>query len=156
MLELVVVLAIIAILALMAMPNFSDKIIKDQIVEALPLADVAKPPVAAAWAMGADLPLNNAAAGLPAPEKIVSNLVSAVTLNNGAIEITFGNSAHPQIKGKVLTLRPAIVEDTPLVPITWVCGSAAAPDKMTLRGSNNTNIPANYLPLKCRTRVTSK
>jgi type IV pilus assembly protein PilA len=34
--------------------------------------------------------------------------------------------------------------------VTWVCGNAAAPDKMTVRGTNNTNIPAGYLPSKCR------
>jgi type IV pilus assembly protein PilA len=156
MLEIVVVLAIVAILALLAMPNFSDKIIRDQIVEAMPLADIAKPPVAAAWALGAPLPVDNIAAGLPAADKIVSNLVGSVALNNGAIDITFGNSAHPQIKSKVLSLRPAVVADTPLVPITWVCGNAAAPDKMTLQGSNSTNIPANYLPFKCRSITPSK
>lgn len=150
MLELMVVLAIIAILSLMAMPNFSDKIIKDQIVEALPLADIAKPPIALAWAAGLPFPADNIAAGLPPPDKIVSNYVSSVVLNNGAIDITFGNRAHGQIKGKILTLRPAVVEDTPVVPIAWVCGNATAPDKMTIHSTNNTNIPAGYLPFKCR------
>jgi type IV pilus assembly protein PilA len=150
MIELMAVLAVIAILALMAVPSFQDKIVKDQIVEALPLADVVKPAVAAAWALGAPLPVDNATAGLPAADKIVSNFISSVALNNGAIDITFGNRAHGQIKGKVLTLRPAVVEDAPVVPIAWVCGNADAPDKMTLRGSNNTNIPVSFLPLKCQ------
>ena len=50
LMELVVVLAVIAILALMAVPNFSGQTIRNQIIEALPLADIAKGPVAASWA----------------------------------------------------------------------------------------------------------
>jgi type IV pilus assembly protein PilA len=50
----------------------------------------------------------------------------------------------------MLTLRPAVVEDAPVVPITWVCGYATAPDKMTIKGTNNTTVPAPYLPIKCR------
>jgi type IV pilus assembly protein PilA len=150
LLEIVVVLAIIAILALMAVPNFSGKIVSDQIMEALPLADIAKPPVALAWAASQPLPVDNTAAALPAADKIVSNFVSSVALNNGAIDITFGNNAHGQIKGKVLTLRPAGVEDARVVPVSWVCGHANAPDKTTVQGSNNTNIPATFLPLKCK------
>jgi len=150
MMELLVVLAIIAILALMAVPNFSEKIVRDQILEALPLADIAKAPIAAAWATGKTFPVDNESAGLPAADKIVNNFVSAVRVREGAIDLTFGNRAHAQIRGKVLTLRAAVVDEAPVVPVTWVCGHATAPDKMTLRGLNNTNIPKLYLPLKCR------
>lgn len=150
LMELVVVLAVMAILALMAVPNFSDKIVRDQIVDALPLADLAKGPMAASWATAKTFPADNEKAGLPAADKIVNNFVSSVQVRVGAIDITFGNRANGHIKGKVLTLRAAVVDDAPIVPVTWVCGYAAAPDKMTMLGLNNTNIPANYLPLKCR------
>lgn len=150
LMELVVVLAVIAILALMAVPNLSDKIVRDQVLEALPLADIAKGPMAVAWATTKTFPTDNEKAGLPPADKIVSNLVSSVHVRDGAIDITFGNRAHGHIKGKVLTLRAAVVDDAPIVPVTWVCGLAAAPDKMTMPGLDNTNIPANFLPLKCR------
>jgi type IV pilus assembly protein PilA len=150
MMELMVVLAVVAILALLAVPSFQDKILRDQIVEALPLADIAKGPVAAAWTTAHTFPADNVAAGLPTADKIVNNFISSVLVRDGAIDITFGNRAHGLIKGKTLTLRPAVVEDAPVVPVTWVCGYATAPDKMTIRGGNNTNIPAGYLPLKCR------
>jgi type IV pilus assembly protein PilA len=77
-------------------------------------------------------------------------VVSAVTVRAGAIDITFGNRANGVLKGKVLTLRPAVVDDAPVVPVTWVCGYAAPPDKMTVKGTNNTSVPAKNLPLKCR------
>ena len=150
MMELMVVLAVIAILALLAVPNFSDKIIRDQIVEALPLADIAKTPIAGAWSTSRAFPPDNSSAGLPVADKIVNNFVTSLTVRDGAIDITFGNRAHAAIKGKILTLRAAVVEEAPIVPVTWVCGYAAAPDKMTMRASNNTDIPIGYLPLKCR------
>jgi len=153
MMEMMVVLLVIAILALVAAPNFSDQIVRNQIKEALPLADIAKPPVAAAWAMLQSFPPDNAAAGLPVPEKIVNNEISSVTVDNGAIHVTFGNSAHAAIQNRILTLRPAVVQDAPIVPVTWVCGYAEAPDKMTLVGENKTNIPANYLPFNCRSHI---
>lgn len=150
MMEVLAVIAVIAILATLALPSYLERIIRDQINEALPLADVAKPPIAAAWAAQQPLPDDNAAALLPAPDKIVNYVVSAVTVRAGAIDITFGNRANGNLKGKVLTLRPAVVDDAPVVPVTWVCGNAAPPDKMTIKGTNNTSVPPKYLPLKCR------
>jgi len=150
MMELMVVLAVITILALMAVPSFTGKVIRDQIVESMPLADIAKAPIAGTWATTRTFPIDNAAAGLPDADKIVNNYVRSVSIRDAAIDITFGNSAHPLLKDKILTLRVAVVEDSPVVPVTWVCGNAAAPEPMTMRGANNTSIPADYLPLKCR------
>jgi len=148
--EMMVVIGIVAILALMALPSYQDKFIRDQIVEALPLADIAKAPVALSWAALQAFPADNAAAGLPVAEKIVNNYISSVSVQAGAINITFGNRANNLIKGKILTLRPAVVDDAPIVPVTWVCGNAAGPGKMTIKGGNKTNIPANFLPVNCR------
>jgi type IV pilus assembly protein PilA len=148
--EMMVIVGIVAILALMALPTYQDKIVRDQIAEALPLADIAKAPVAAAWAATQSFPAENAAAALPPAEKIVSNLVSSVAVQDGAIHITFGNRANGQIKGKVLTLRPAVVEDAPIVPVAWVCGTAPVPDKMTVKGENRTSVPPAFLPFRCR------
>ena len=150
LIEMMVVVAVIAILALMAFPTYQDKLVRDQIAEALPLADIVKAPVTASWSLLRVLPADNAAAALPPPEKIVSNLVSGVALENGAIHITFGNRANGQLRGKILTLRPAVVDDAPVVPIAWVCGTAPTPGNMSAKGMNRTSVPANYLPLKCR------
>lgn len=151
-----VVLAVIAILVLMAAPSFQDSIVRDQINTALPLADIAKKPVAASWAALESLPANNAAAGLPPADRIVSNHISSVLVQNGALHITFGNRANGIINGKILSLRPAVVEDAPVVPVAWVCGYAEAPAKMTLIGENRTNIPARFLPFACRARGETK
>lgn len=150
MIEMMVVIGIIAILALMMVPGYQDKLIRDQIAEALPLADIAKTRVAVSWGLAQSFPADNAAAGLPAADKIVNNFISSVTVQEGAIHIAFGNRANGAIRGKLLTLRPAIVEGEPIVPVTWVCGYSTAPNKMTAKGENKTNIPMNYLPFLCR------
>jgi type IV pilus assembly protein PilA len=150
MVEMMVVVGIVAILALMALPSYQDKFVRDQIIEAMPLADIAKAPVALSWAALHAFPADNAAAGLPVADKIVSNYVSSMSVQSGAIDITYGNRANNLIKGKILTLRPAVVDDAPIVPVAWVCGNASAPEKMTVKGENRTNIPANFLPVNCR------
>lgn len=150
MIEMLMVLAVIAILALIALPSYLDMIVRNEVVEALPLADIAKKPVADAWALVQAFPDDNAAAGLPVPEKVVSNLVSSTAIQSGAIHIIFGNRANGLIKGKILTLRPAVVKDAPIVPVAWICGYSQAPGQMTVQGENKTNIPQRYLPQKCR------
>ena len=148
--EMMIVIGVIATLALMTVPTFLEKSVRDQVNEALPLAEIAKPPISIAWALAQALPADNAAAGLPAADKIVNNYVSAITVQDGAIHLTFGNRINNSLKGKVLTLRPAVVADTPAVPVAWVCGNATVPDKMTVKGLNKTDVPPLYLPLKCR------
>jgi type IV pilus assembly protein PilA len=148
--EMMVVVAIIAILAMVAIPSSMGRIIKEQVVAAMPLADVAKEPIAALWKVAKTLPADNKEAGLPEAEKIVSNFISAVEVQNGVINMTFGNKAHPQIKGKILSFRPAVIEESQIVPVTWVCGNAKAPDKMKLIGENKTNVADDYLPHLCR------
>src|SRR4051812_27550407 len=71
--EMMVVVAIIAILAMIAIPSSMDKIIKEQVNAAMPLADIAKTPIAASWSALKILPPSNKEAGLPEPEKVVSN-----------------------------------------------------------------------------------
>jgi type IV pilus assembly protein PilA len=152
MVEMMVVVGIIAILALIAAPSFQNQIVRDQINTALPLADIVKTPIAASWAATQMFPSDNAGAGLPPADKIVNNYISSVLVQNGAIHVIFGNRANGLINGKILTIRPAVVEDAPIVPVTWVCGTAEGPNKMTVKGENKTNIPSGFLPFNCRAR----
>jgi type IV pilus assembly protein PilA len=150
LMEMMAVLAVIAILATLALPSYLEKIVRDQIRAALPLADIAKQPIAAAWANERSFPADNAAAGLPTADKIVANHVRALAVKDGAIHITFGNRASKSLTGKILSLRPAVVDDAPIVPVAWVCGHAEAPDKMLLYGKNLTSVPEPLLPIECR------
>lgn len=143
-------MAIIAILALMTIPMFFARIPRAQVEESLPLADVAKRGVAAYYAQSGALPANNEAAGLPEAKKIIGNYVTAVTVTDGAVTMSFGNDSNSKINGKRLTWRPAIVKDTRVVPVAWVCAGRKVPEGMDVGGVNVTDVPPDSLPVNCR------
>ena len=150
MMEVLVVLAIVGILAAIATPALYYGAVRTQVTDSAPLIDVAKKQVAAVWASGAGMPANNAAAGLPAPSKMVNNYVKSVTVSDGVIDVLFGNNASGMIAGRILTFRPAVVEDAPIVPVAWVCGRAPVPAGMTVRGTDRTDLPPTVMPVNCR------
>lgn len=117
---------------------------------AIPLADIAKEPINASWKTLKSFPADNTEAGLPNSEKVVSNFVSALEIKNGVINMTFGNKVNPKINGKVLSFRPAVIEESQAVPIAWVCGNAKALNQMTVKGENKTTVPVDYLPRLCQ------
>ena len=61
---MMVVVAIIAILAMIAIPSSLGRIVKEQVNAALPLADIVKEPIAAAWKLTKTLTADNKEAGL--------------------------------------------------------------------------------------------
>ncbi|MBL8519362.1 MAG: pilin [Betaproteobacteria bacterium] len=150
LIELVMVISIVAVLALMALPSIYGQTARNQIKESIPLMDLVKRGVANAYYANREMPADNAAARVPAADKIVGNYVSAVTVKDGAVTMTFGNSVTARLKGKKLTVRPAVVQDEPSVPIAWVCAKKAVPEKMTAMGSDETNIDGEALPIDCR------
>lgn len=50
LIEIMMVIPVIAILALIALPTMMDKIVRDLITEALPLAELVTGPASAGWA----------------------------------------------------------------------------------------------------------
>ncbi len=150
MIELVMVMAVVAILALIAVPTFLDRNVRLQVQDGMALAKLAHSAVNGFYGMNNELPNNNDEAGVPPKEKIVSNLVSEVSIDAGAVTLTFGNNANSAVAGKRLTLRPAIVKDAPTVPIAWLCNNKPVPNGMTAMGINRTDIPGKWLPLECR------
>ena len=148
--ELMIILAVIAILGAMAVPGLHDTTLKKQVKDGLALGDVAKKGVQAAWATAGDLPKDNEAAGVPPRDKIVGALVKDVVVDHGAVTLTFGNNANSSLHNLKLTLRPAVVKDQPAVPIAWLCHSADVPGGMDVKGKDETDIPPKWLPLECR------
>lgn len=145
-----IVVAIVAILALIAIPSFSDKFVREQIVESMKLADIAKAPIAVLWAASGTMPVDNGATGLPPAVMIVNNFISSVAVESGAIQVTFGNHANPALQGKTLSLRPAVIQNEKIVPVTWVCGFSEPPVNMVVKGLNKTSVAPGHLPLNCR------
>lgn len=134
LIELMIVVAIIAILAAIAIPAYQNYLIKAQVSEGMSLADSAK---AAVWEYISNtgtFPASNPTAGLPEEASISGSYVSSVNVANGRITVAFANpKANIAIQNQVLVLSPATTGGS----ITWDC-------------STHTTLPGKYLPSVCR------
>jgi type IV pilus assembly protein PilA len=137
LIELMIVVAIIAILAAIAIPAYQNYLIRAQVSEGAVLTDGAKTAVAEFYSVNGRLPKNPSSAGLPATAASVSGkYVSGVTLNSsGIITATFNSTtANAKIQGAVFSLSPV----TSAGSIAWSCSNSA------------TTVSGQYLPTACR------
>jgi type IV pilus assembly protein PilA len=148
--EIVLVAAVLLLVAVLAFPALRDMALKKQVKEGMALAELAKSGVQQAYSLSGEMPADNAKAGIPEPAKIVGNFVSAVTVADGAVTLTFGNNAGGGLAGRKLTLRPAVVPSERVVPIAWLCHEVRVPGGMERKGRNETDIPPPWLPIECR------
>ena len=129
MLELMAVVAVIGILAVLAMPTYMDAIVRDQVKAALPLADIAKPPIAMSWALAQTVPGRQRGGRIAGGRK---DRLQFRELGGGAGRRDPDDVRQQRqraISGKMLSLRPAVVEDAPIVPIAWVAATPTCPTR---------------------------
>jgi type IV pilus assembly protein PilA len=150
LIELMIVIAILSILATMAIPSFQDRIIRSQVQEALNLSEIAKKSIEDYYAAKKNFPSDNLEAGLPVADKIIGNYVTGVSIRKGVIDVHLGNKINKHAEKKIVSIRPAIVEDAPMVPIAWIPGYATVPAGMTIVGENRSDILPRLLPMSCR------
>lgn len=150
LIEMLVVITIIAILALIAIPSPDPTIARRQVAESMELVDNYKKLVSFYHQTTQTFLLDNNAAGIPAPDKLLGNYVDRIDLKQGAFHIHFGNKAHANIKNKTLSIQPIMVTGSPESPISWICGKAAVPQGMQAVGENRTDLELKDLPLNCR------
>src|SRR5690242_17904162 len=85
LIELMIVVAIIAILAAIAIPAYQDYTIRSQVSEGLALADGSKTAVGEFYTTTGRLPESNGSAGLATNTDIRGQYVSSVTVGTGGI-----------------------------------------------------------------------
>ncbi|WP_376697482.1 pilin [Wenzhouxiangella sp. EGI_FJ10305] len=133
LIELMIVIAIIAILAAIAIPAYQDYTIRSQVSEGANLVSSAKMSVAQVFDETGNFPGSNASAGLPASGSIQGNYTASVGVGaSGVITVTYGNDANPAIDTQSITFTPNDEGGS----VSWTCAGDGVDDK--------------YLPSACR------
>lgn len=131
LIELMIVVAIIAILAAIALPAYQDYLTRAQVSESLSLSRGAQIAVTEFYSERGATPANNTEAGLAQPTSIQGNYVASVTVAaDGSITMLFGNDATSKINGKSLVMNLSVNDGS----LAWDCGG----------------IDDKYLPSVCR------
>ena len=150
LIEMLVVLAIIALLALATIPTGGGKFDQAAVSESLNLVSGYQLQIEQYYMLNNEFPEDNEAAGLPPSQTIMGNYLAAAELADGALHLQLGNKIRPELKGKFVSLRPIFVPGTENTPVSWICGNDTVPPNMLAAGENRTNIESFRLPVSCR------
>ena len=139
LIELMIVVAIIAILAAIALPAYQDYVIRSQVGEGSVLGGGAKDAVWDFVVNQGHMPSSNASAGLPLTTSITGKYVTSVDVSGGLVVVTFSASAprraNVAIDGKTLIFSPLFGAGSGA--IAWTCQPTGT-------------VGPKYLPTICR------
>lgn len=131
LIELMIVVAIIAILAAIALPAYQDYTKRAHVSEGLSLAAGAKSAVTEYYSSEGAWPKNNGEAGLAVSSSIKGNAVDSVEVGQGgAITVTYNSKVGNEAK---LTLTPTATSGS----VKWACAAG-------------TGMEQKWLPAACR------
>jgi type IV pilus assembly protein PilA len=140
LIELMIVVAIIAILAAIAIPAYQNYLIRSQVSEGMVLTGGARTAVAEFYSNTGRWPTGNSSAGLPGTATSTSGkYVAGVNVADGVITATFNTgAANKAIQGKTFVLSP--IATATGGSIAWTCSST----------SHAGDVDNKYLPSSCR------
>ncbi|WP_395377270.1 pilin [Marinicella sp. W31] len=134
LIELMIVIAIIAILMSYAIPAYRNYTVRAKAGEGVALSSNLKMIVSEAWVSSEPLASMNSGTGLiPAAADVVGRYVSQISVTAGVIEVTY-NNADPVLNGNTLTLEPT-----------------APPGGGSLQWRCSSSLNDEYIPPECRT-----
>jgi type IV pilus assembly protein PilA len=137
LIELMIVVAIIAILAAIAIPQYQDYTKRTKVSEGLVLADAAKLAVAESYQAKGTWPATNSEAGYQTGK---STYVTSVGISTGGvITVTYQNIKDTNIDTKTLTLTPSATGGS----IEWSCNG-------TRSWGTAGSISTKFVPASCR------
>lgn len=165
LIELMIVVAIIAILAAIALPAYQDYTVRAKISEGVIAASSAKALLSEGFQVDGTTGLTNAATTLnnkPAAEK-ASKYISDITANvaspweiTATVLATAGNGLPTAINGQTIVFTPNVQNAAPTAAsqgaIDWACASATN-QTATARGLGSVaagTLLAKYAPAECR------
>jgi type IV pilus assembly protein PilA len=99
LIELMIVVAIIAILAAIAISQYRDYVIRTQVAEGASLITASKAAITEYYNNKGTFGSSNQSFGLPSTSSISGLFVVDVDASDGVIEVTYGNKANEQIHG---------------------------------------------------------
>jgi len=138
LIELMIVVAIIAILAAIAIPAYQDYTVRAKVSELVVAADACKTSVAEYYQAEGALPTTTDQAGCSSNTTTYVQSLGVGT--GGAITVTAtANTSLGTAAGKTFTLTPTEGADNSK-PLTWACGGSIEP---------------KYLPATCRDNSTA-
>ncbi|WP_201313621.1 pilin [Dyella sp. EPa41] len=145
LIELMIVVAIIAILAAIAVPAYQNYIIRSKVTEAVSAIDMARTAVAETFQSTGTVPGSNQSAGLPATQASVqTTYVDDLEVGqNGIITATI-RATNSDADQKKVIFKPYESDGATALtnganysgPITWKCTGG--------------DVPTKYLPASCR------
>ena len=137
LIELMMVMGIIAVLAMLALPMYTNYVGRAQVSEAIQMAASIKPEVEGAFAANGSLPIS---VSLPQGSGNAGRYVDTLSVDqNGIITATISQQAATPIQGKQVTLTPSFAPSSPDFGksgnTTWVCGGT---------------VESHFLPVSCK------
>lgn len=138
LIELMIVVAIIAILSAFALPAYQDYTIRTRVAEGLNLASSAKVAITEYYTNYHEWPKNNSDAGLVAASKINGNGVESVTVaDNGLITVKYNKKVDTT--NNLITFQASPSNPSPGESIKWKCSVPAS-----------NGVAVQFRPTECR------